>query len=289
MEQTATEVRELRERLQNNPTSIEGLELDNYSVGEKIGEGAFSKVYRAFHKELGEEVAIKLLNFEEADKESLARLKREIDIGATLNHPNIVQTLAFGSFGNYPYVVSEFVSGETLHQRLKSAKLEIPKALQLFAQMVDGISHAHKKNVIHRDLKPANMLVSDGEHIKILDFGLAKLLGASQKLTKTGQAMGTPVYMSPEQLRGQICRESDYYSLGCMLFEMLSGRPPFIKEQPMQILSAHAFEKPELVTKFIPNTPEQIADMIDAMLKKKPSERLADPDVILKILRENQA
>lgn len=285
IEQTATEVQELRERLQNSQANIDGLVLDNYTVGEKIGEGAFSKVYRARHNEFGEEVAIKLLNFEEADRDSVARLKREIDIGATLNHPNIVRTHAFGSFGNYPYVVSELVFGSTLREEIEEERINLERAVALFIQLIEAIAYAHGRGVVHRDLKPANILIAGDDQVKVLDFGLAKLLGASQKLTKTGQAMGTPLYMSPEQLRGIMHPQSDYYSLGCIFFEMVAGKPPFLRDHAMEILSAHAFQKPPRLTELISSAPDHLADLVDSLLAKKPEERASDPEVILEILK----
>lgn len=266
-------------------TDLTGRDIDSYQVLKKLGKGANSVVYQASHKEWGDLVALKVLNFGETDEASLARLRREIAIGRELEHPNVVRMHAFGTLYKYPYIVSEYVPGETLEQVLERGKLDPVRAAELTEQLVSGVSYAHGKGVAHRDLKPANLFVSESDRLKILDFGMAKFINSEQKLTQTGQALGTPLYMSPEQIRTKFGPESDYYAIGVILFEMLVGRPPFQGVSTMEVLSSHAYRKPPRACDIDPEVPEPLAALVDQLLIKDPAKRLSNARNIIEELQ----
>ena len=227
-------------------------------------------------------MALKLLKQESKDPEMLARTKREIEIGLELKHPNIVKMFAFGTYHGSPYLVTEFVPGRPLDKVLEEeGPFTLARACHIIEQLALGLEHAHSKGVVHRDLKPGNLFLTADDKLKILDFGLARILDSDQKLTKTGQALGTPIYMSPEQVRGRVSPASDFYALGIIFYELLIGEPPFGGESAMQILSAHAFQKPPKLSEKHPRIPEEISKLVDGLLIKRPEKRLQDPDVII--------
>jgi tRNA A-37 threonylcarbamoyl transferase component Bud32 len=275
-----SEVRAALETADPALLNLEGTEIDGYAVKERIGKGAYSTVYRARHHELGEEVALKILQQDAVNKEILARMKREIAIGSQLKHPNIVKIYAFGIFRGAPYTVAEFVPGLPLNEVMESRSLELDEVARMMTQVLAGLSYAHSKKVVHRDLKPANLFLTDTKVVKILDFGLASLLEAENKITKTGQSLGTPLYMSPEQIRAKSGFASDYYSFGVILFEMVTGETPFWSEQTMEVLSAHAFKKPPLAHEANKDVPLELSELIDRLLEKNPKTRLTNPEVI---------
>lgn len=280
-------VEELKQKLIEGDFQLEGEVIDDYTVLKLLGEGAYSRVYQAQHNEWSDLAAIKLLKQESKDEEILSRMKREIEIGRELKHPNVVRMFAFGTFRGAPYIVSEFVPGRPLDTVLKDGKFSIDRACRVVAQIASGLEHAHNKGIIHRDLKPGNLFLGDNDQMKILDFGLARLLDADQKLTKTGQALGTPLYMSPEQIRGQCGPESDFYALGVIFFELVTGQTPFVGDRAMALLSAHAFTKPPMADDIEPAVPKEIAELIDQMLIKRPEQRMADATEIKERLEQH--
>jgi len=281
--QTAAEaeVTKLKQKIVEGNLELEGEQIDDYSIVETLGEGAYSRVYKARHNDWNDLVALKLLKQETKDPEMLARTKREIEIGLELKHPNVVKMFAFGTYHGSPYIVTEFVPGRPLDEVLKKeGPFPLARACHIIEQLALGLEHAHSKGVIHRDLKPGNLFLTSDDQLKILDFGLARIVDSDQKLTKTGQALGTPVYMSPEQVRGRVSPASDYYAMGIIFYELLLGSPPFEGESAMVILSAHAFQKPPKVKEKNPDIPDEVSDLIAALLVKKPEKRLQDPDVV---------
>lgn len=279
----AEEMQLLRSRLREGGTLNPGEMLDDYEILEQIGVGTYSTVYKARRFESEEIVAIKLLKQIEDDEQLGQRVKREIEIGGRLKHPNIVKLFAFGQLNESTYMVTEFVPGKPLDKLLTGQRLlDRRLVLALFEQLIDGLSFAHSRGIVHRDIKPANLFVTDEHMLKILDFGLARVIESEQKLTRTGQSLGTPLYMSPEQIQAKADVECDYYAAGVILFEMLEGKPPFTGRTSMEVLSQHAFKRPPRLT----GGPEKLADMVEALLKKRPSERLSDAAVIKQILAE---
>ena len=219
---------------------------NNYRILALLGTGGMSTVYKSMHKELGFEVAIKMLRLNLlGDETTRARFIREAQVLQSLCNPNIVSIKEFHiTKTGQPYLVMDLLQGETLSSIIAARKLSIAELIDLSTQICSALEHAHEKGIVHRDLKPGNIMVlreEDKQKAMLVDFGIAKLMPSisteNQKLTKTGHAFGTPSYMSPEQWRGETVDErSDIYSLGCIMYEMLAGKPPFDMETLAQII-----------------------------------------------------
>jgi len=230
---------------------LSGTVLDGrYKVISPISEGAMGSVYRGERVKLGRAVAIKVMH--EALPDELAsrqRFEREAKLMAMLEHPHCVSVIDFGVHDDKPFLVMELVRGTSLQQLLdKETRIEIRRAAEITKQVLSGLAHAHELGIIHRDIKPANIMVTEqtgiGEQVRILDFGLARLTDTSTKLT-TGIVVGTPNYMAPEQCRGgDLDGRTDLYACGVMLFEMLSGRKPFVADDPIAVVRKHIGEPP---------------------------------------------
>ena len=213
-------------------------EIGKYRVIRKLGEGGMGAVYLAEHALLRRKAAVKILHASFTQREDMVeRFFNEARASTSIADPGIVQIFDFGYHGTMAYIVMEYLEGESLDARLKRlGKLDLPDVLRLARQMSLSLYAAHKQGVVHRDLKPENVFivndpeVAGGERTKILDFGIAKLTDTEQSRvrTQTGLMMGTPVYMSPEQCRGAgtLDHRADIYSLGCVIFHLLAGRPP---------------------------------------------------------------
>ncbi len=220
---------------------------DRYDVEREIGRGGMASVFLAGERHPSRKVAIKVLEPELATQIARERFLREVNVAATLTHPNIVPIFAAGEAGGLLYYVMPYVSGPTLRARLRTeGTIEIPEAIRLAAEIADALDYAHDHDVIHRDIKPENILLQDG-HALVADFGIARAVKAacSENLTIAGFPIGTPGYMSPEQAAGsgEVDRRSDVYSLGCVVFEMISGKRPFRGSSPEEMLSAR-FNEP---------------------------------------------
>ena len=231
-----------------------GFVLDGrYKIESFLGKGGMCSVFKAKHLLMDKYVAIKLLHPNLViDADAIKRFQREAVTVSTVEHPNIVKAYGFGMFGMRPYIAMEFLHGQSLADLLKQdGKLSKELAIKLLCQICDGLAHAHSSGVIHRDLKPSNiMLAGPEQQVKIVDFGIAKILPESgkelQKLTQTGEIFGTLRYMSPEQcLAGTIDARSDIYAVGCTMYEVLTGSPPFTADAPYQIMAQQMQAQPE--------------------------------------------
>jgi len=227
-----------------------GETISHYRIIEKLGRGGMGEVYLAEDKRLGRKVAIKFLPAEVATNDSARqRLLREAQTAATLDHPNICAIYEVGQEGAYSFIVLQYIEGETLAARIKRQLPELREALAIAAQVVDALNEAHARGIIHRDIKPENIMLTTRGQVKVLDFGLAKVLrdpGIAEPDAETGtllsipgMLMGTVPYMSPEQVRGEDldCR-SDIFSFGTVLYELLSGRRPFEARSTAEVISA---------------------------------------------------
>src|SRR5262245_43051205 len=232
--------------------------IAQYTIVSKIGEGGMGEVWRARDPKLSREVAIKVLPTTlTADKERLARFEQEAQAAGALNHPNILVIYHIGTHEGAPYIVSELLEGESLRERLAGNALPQRKAIDYALQLAHGLAAAHEKGIVHRDIKPDNVFITDDGRVKILDFGIAKLIGTAdgnhsqtevptRKVnTDPGTVMGTVGYMSPEQLKGQpVDHRSDIFSFGSILYEMLSGRRAFRGDSMAETMSAILREDP---------------------------------------------
>ena len=220
-----------------------GKTVGAYRIEEKIGQGGMGAVYRAVHAKLGRESAIKILpqNLVKDHPQFAARFFVEARAAARVNHPNIVQIHDAGEDGDLHYIAMEFVRGMSLKEFLqKKVFLSEAEALKVVLQAAKGLAEASKQNVIHRDIKPANLMITDKGTVKVADFGLAKNLDSDVNVTYSGQVLGTPAYMSPEQGEGEPADfRSDLYSLGVTLFEMLTGQKPYKAESALGIMMKH--------------------------------------------------
>lgn len=260
---------------------------ERYQLEEVIGSGGVGVVYRAKDLEGGEDVALKLLHEQFGlTGVSRSRFAREGNALQRLAHPNIVELRAVGVDDGVPFLVMELLRGSTLSQVLRDGAMEPRQAVSVATQMLSALEFAHGLGVIHRDLKPGNIVVDDsaGEPVvKMLDFGLAKFLsdestGASQTLTQSGMVLGTPQYMPPEQGTGdRVDARADIYALGCVLYEMLAGRPAFERESQVELVRAHLLDPPPPLPRraSLTNYREELDVVVARAMAKEPEERYA--------------
>ncbi len=260
--------------MQSMPTII-----GKYEIIGPLGHGGMGAVYKAFHPQLQRYVAIKLLlATNETDPDFIARFQHEARAVAQLRHPHIVQVFDFDIQDSRPYMVMEFVEGETLAQRLRrlhrsGQMLPTAEAVQLFQQLCSAVAYAHKQGMLHRDLKPQNVIVNPQNDAILTDFGLAKIAGVSG-MTATNATVGTPHYMSPEQSQGKpVDQRSDMYSLGVMLYEMLAGKVPFDASTPVAVLMQHVTATPPPISAVNPQAPDELAQIALKAMAKDPEQR----------------
>jgi serine/threonine protein kinase len=263
--------------------------VGNYKIEAKIGEGGMGAVYRGVDTMLDREVAIKALRPELASQDSIVeRFRTEAVTLAKLNHPTIATLYSLFRHGDELYMVLEFVRGETLDSILKRrGALPSEEAIPVFCQVLDGIDHAHELGIVHRDIKPANMMLTEKGTLKVLDFGIARLLG-SARMTRAGNIIGTLEYMAPEQVRGQETDgRSDIYALGMMLYETLTGRLPFDSENEFELMKMQTEHMPVAPRELNPNIPEAVEDAIMRAIRKDPAERFQTAGDFREMLMES--
>jgi serine/threonine-protein kinase len=223
-----------------------GRTIGGYQLAEEIGRGGMAAVYRAYQPQLERWVAIKILQTVEArSEEFLARFRREAKAIAALRHPNILSIYDYGEVSGIAYIVMEYVPGGSLKAQLTGEPMPWPEAAKLIIPVGRALAHAHSRDIVHRDVKPANILLSRPDWPRLADFGLVKILGRQRGITKPGMTIGTPAYFSPEQaIGGDIDHRSDIYSLGIVLYEMLTGNIPFKSDSPTDMLLRRLREPP---------------------------------------------
>ena len=261
--------------------SLIGQTLGAYRLVERLGQGGMATVYKAYESALGRYVAIKVLpQFFAHDPNFLKRFRREAKAVAQLSHPNIVPIHSYGEDGNIIYIAMQFVEGGTLkHGRDKVFSAE--EALRLLLPITRALGYAHARGIIHRDIKPSNVLLSEGNWPVLADFGLAQMAEASTntKLTGTGVGMGTPAYMSPEQGQGaKVDARTDIYSLGIMLYEMVTGDVPFHADTPMAIVIKHLSAPMPLPRQVKKDIPKEVEEIILKATAKSPDNRYQSAD-----------
>jgi len=254
-----------------------GTRLGDYQVLRRLGRGGMADVYVALHQSLDRQVALKVLRRKLAnDTEYVERFRREARAAAKLSHPNIVQVYEVGREGDHHYIAQELVDGPNLRERVEShGPLSIEDAIAVLRAVTLALMAAHRMGIIHRDIKPENILQSRHGDIKVADFGLARLEGGCD-LTQAGLTMGTPRYMSPEQVQGKaIDHRSDLYSLGCSLYFLLSGQPPFDADEPLAVALQHLNETAKPLPTVRGNTPfpAWLLTAINRMMAKNPADR----------------
>jgi predicted ATPase/serine/threonine protein kinase len=262
-----------------------GAKLGAYQIVCALGAGAMGEVYRARDTRLERDVAIKVLPEKLAsDRERLSRFEREARSASALNHPNVVTIYDVGEAGSVFYIAMELVEGKTLRELMAPGALPLQKLLQIGSQTAEGLARAHSGGILHRDLKPDNLMVSEDGFVKILDFGLAKVSDSgthpqvtiSRELTQSGAVMGTAPYMSPEQARGRpLDFRSDQFSLGCVLYEMATGKRAFERETAAETMAAIIREEPEPIGAINARIPAPLCWIVERCLAKDPEQRYA--------------
>lgn len=276
---------------------VAGTVIDHFEILSLLGAGGMGEVYRARDQQLGREVAIKLLPAGLClNRERQRRFEQEARAAAALSHPNILAIHQLGWYEHQPYIVAELLEGQTLREALKYGALPLPKVIDYGLQIAQGLAVAHDKGIIHRDLKPENIFVTKTGQVKILDFGLAKLRAGADEETRTsaateaGVVLGTLPYMSPEQVRGQIIdQRSDMFSLGAILYEILTTRRAFEGKTAADLAAAVLHEEPKPLRELAPSVPWELERVIVRCLRKDPDRRLrsmADLAVALEELKE---
>lgn len=292
--QTLTLRKHMQEATRENFPEIQS---DRYRVLEVLGAGAVGTVYKAEDTALGITVAIKKLH-KTASGADAVRFQREAKLAGSLTHPNVLRVFDVGSTSkNEPYLVLSYVEGQNLAERiLKTDKLDLMEAIDIFIQIARGLSHAHQKNVVHRDIKPTNIMLlsnppTEAEHVKIVDFGLAKSKSDEQDVTKLGVGLGTPVYMSPEQMQGrEVDARSDLYSFGCVMHEVLTGQPPFSAESIVELIEMKlGGEKLSVVENDNYQIPTKLENIINQCLRPNCDERYQNAGQILRDLEHVRA
>ncbi|HEX8034768.1 MAG TPA: protein kinase [Ktedonobacterales bacterium] len=263
-----------------------GRQLGSYTIIDELGRGGSSRVYRGRDGDTQRDVAIKVIPNDAEDRVGFVRrFEREVQAVAQLNHPNIVAVYDRGETEDLVYLVMQCVTGGTLRLRL-GRPLSLGAAAALIIQMALALHHAHLHGIIHRDVKPSNMLLdsTNPHYLLLTDFGIAKLQGM-RGLTKTGTTIGTPEYMSPEQAEGkEIDPRADVYSLGCVLYEALAGRPPFTGSTPVSVLYQQVHSRPAYIRGFNPDVPRELVRVLEQALAKRPEDRFGTADGLAQAL-----
>lgn len=266
-------------------TDLVGQNWQGYEITAEIGRGGMAVVYKARQPKLDRNVAIKFLLPAGIHAETLLeRFEQEAKTIANLRHPNIVTVLEFGEHQGLPYLVMEFVEGETLESTLKE-RMDQDRALLITAQVARALDYAHGRGIVHRDVKPSNILLARADWALLSDFGIAKVVQSPARLTEMGLTIGTPGYMAPEQARGQeLDGRCDIYALGVVLFELLTGRPPFTGDTPMGLLLQHVNDPIPSPRSLNPSIPEGVEAAVLRATAKQKEDRFASAKDLAEIL-----
>lgn len=269
-----------------------------YEVGELIGRGGMADVYLGRDQRLGRTVAIKMMRPDLArDPQFQTRFRREAHASAALNHPNIVAVFDTGeeelpNTGQHPgvacpYMVMEYVDGDTLRALLRKGEVTIDQAVEWTEGILAAVAYSHENDIVHRDIKPGNVMVDESGAVKVMDFGIARALSdSSATMTQTQAVVGTAQYLSPEQARGEtVDFRSDLYSVGCVLFELLTGRPPFVGDSPVAVAYQHVREEPPAPTTLVPEITPALESVLTKALSKDRDERFQTGKEFLTALR----
>ncbi|NIL98150.1 MAG: protein kinase, partial [Planctomycetales bacterium] len=269
---------------------LAGRVVGDYHLLRRLGQGAMAEVYLAEQKSLGRRVAFKVLKPElVSDQTHVRRFEMEARAAAALVHGNIVQIYEVGQAAGVPFIAQEYVPGQNLAQVLaRSGNLDVPTAVGIMRQVAVALAKAAERGIVHRDIKPENLMLSASGEVKVADFGLARITQGREQLqlTQVGLTMGSPLYMSPEQVEGKpLDPRSDIYSFGVTCYQMLAGRPPFTGDTTLSVAVQHLQNTPEPLENLRADLPPGLCRIVHKMLCKSPSSRYADGAEILRDLR----
>lgn len=265
-----------------------GRTISHYRIIEKLGAGGMGVVYKAFDEQLTRYVAVKLLPSQEQSDEERLRFLQEARAASALDHPNICTIFDAGEHEGQLYMAMAYYDGETLRQRIGRGALPSAEALDIATQVAQGLLRAHEAGIVHRDIKPANIIITSRGLAKILDFGLARIT-SEPRITKPQTALGTPAYMSPEQIRGESDWRSDIWSLGVVLYEMLTARLPFDAPNSHSMIFAILHSDPKPVSALFPAVPRWLDDVVMRMLAKDPRDRYGSLSEVLAALASHRS
>ena len=253
---------------------------ERYELGDPLGYGGMSEVHHGMDTRLSRDVAVKVLRADLArDPQFQLRFRREAQNSASLNHPAIVAVYDTGEvdseFGPLPYIVMEYVDGQTLREIVKTTgPLSQQRVVEVMADVCAALDFSHRHGIIHRDVKPANVMINRAGAVKVMDFGIARALGEGQNVTQTAAVIGTAQYLSPEQARGEsVDARSDVYAAGCVLYELLTGDPPFTGDTPVAVAYQHVREDPRAPSELNPSVPSALDAIVLKALSKNPANR----------------
>jgi hypothetical protein len=276
---------------------VAGTLVGRYELEVPLGRGAMGEVWRGRDLATRQPVAVKLVQLANIDDqvrvgETIARFRREADTLARLRHPNIISAVEAGRVGSELFMVMQLAEGMSMAAMLRQRQANglgmfpIESVLRIAKQACSGLAAAHAIGVVHRDIKPSNLMVSARGHLTIVDFGIARLLeDNSPRLTAPSETIGSPLYMSPEQASGiDVDGRSDLYSFGCVLYELLAGRPPFVSEIPIAVMRMHLEERPVPMRNVRPDLPNGLPELVDRLLEKERGARPPDAGYVLRSL-----
>lgn len=276
-------------RTSTTDTDLSGRQLGDYQLLRRLGRGGMADVYLAEQGSLSRQVAFKVLKSSLASDEAyVRRFRQEATAAANVSHANIVQIYDINCIEGLHYIAQEYVKGQNLRQLLsRQASIETRLALHIMRQVAAALHRAGQKGIIHRDIKPENIMIAPTGEVKVTDFGLARVLqNGDMNLTQVGITMGTPLYMSPEQVEGKaVDQRSDLYSFGVTCYHMLAGRPPFTGETPLSIAVQHLKAEPESLEKLRPDLPPGLCRIVHKLMAKSPAQRFASAAELLRELR----
>src|SRR5436190_6512558 len=287
--------------IQNGQTdSLVGQTIGHYKISESIGTGGMGDVYLATDIAAGRKAALKLLPMRfTGDAERLKRFQQEAHAVVGLNHPNILTVYEIGEDHSIHYIASELIEGETLRERLTRGRMQLSEAVDVAIQVASALAAAHHAGIVHRDIKPENIMLRPDGYVKVLDFGIAKL--AEQELpttmprdealllveTNLGSVLGTVRYMSPEQARGgHVDKTTDIWSLGVVLYEMVTGQAPFSGDTPKEVMSSILEKEPPPLTHYIARAPAELQQIISKTLRKDRGQRYRSAHELLQALKD---
>ena len=263
---------------------------DRYEILEILGEGGMAFVYKAKDRQLQRTVAIKTLKPNYVSQEKFVdRFRREAQTAANLNHPNIVQIFDWG-IEDEPYFVMEYIEGNTLTSIISSNRtVGLNDILYIGSQVASGLKEAHKHGLVHRDIKPGNIMITPSGKVKVTDFGIVSLQNEESDITKTGAVLGTASYISPEQAQGKaVSFESDLYSLGTVLYELITGKPPFSGDSPIATATKHLTDKPEKLSTYRKDIPKGLENAVLKLLEKRPYDRFKSAEDLRALLLQQR-